>query len=134
MPDVTTSTFTPLILVFSLLLIGVAGYWVWTMPFAPSPCDPQTAYATLQTLSDKGIRKTGHGSSLTNLLWIYVGSMWHALPLKEKQSIDKIVSCAATTLDHQGQPMWQAAYYDETSGKLTALTSTRYGFRLKVPE
>ncbi|MCH7615501.1 MAG: hypothetical protein IH978_07175, partial [Nitrospinae bacterium] len=117
-----------------LVLIGAAGYWVWTTQYAPITCDSQAAHAELKTLGGKGIRNTGHGSSLTNLLWIYVGPKWHALPLKEKRSIDKIVTCAAQTIDDQGQPTWQAAYYDYKSGKMAALTSKRYGFRLKTQE
>ena len=38
----------------------------------------------LKTFSEKGIRNTGHGSSLTNLLWIYVDQKWYALSKKEK--------------------------------------------------
>ena len=124
----------PIYLVLALLILGVSGYWAWTTQFAPITCDPQAAHRELRNLSDKGIRNTGHGSSLTNLLWIYVGPKWHALPLEEKQAIDKIVSCAATTIDEQGQPTWQAAYYDYKSGKMSALTSKRYGFRLKADE
>jgi len=124
----------PLFAALSLLIIVVAGYIVWTTQLAPITCDPEVAQTKLKTLADKGIRNTGHGSSLTNLLWIYVGPKWHALPLKEKQFIDKIVSCAATTIDDQGQPTWQAAYYNYQSGKMAALTSKRYGFRLKTQE
>ncbi len=130
----STQTPTPFFVVLSMLLIAASGYWVWTTQFAPHACDPQAAHGQLQTLREKGIRNTGHGSSLTNLLWIYVGPKWHALPLEEKHSIDKIVSCAAQTIDAQGQPTWQAAYYDHKSGKLVALTSKRYGFRLKTSE
>ena len=124
----------PLYAVLSLLLIGASGYWVWTTQYAPITCNPKTSQAKLKTLTDQGIRNTGHGSSLTNLLWIYVGPKWHALPMAEKLSIDKVVSCAATTIDDQGQPTWQAAYYDYQSGKMAALTSKRYGFRLKADE
>ncbi len=134
MSDTPTQQPKPLFAVLSLLIIGVVGYWVWTIQLAPIPCDPQAAHAKLKTLAEKGIRNTGRGSSLTNLLWIYVGPKWHALSLKEKQSIDKIVNCAATTIDDQGRPTWQAAYYDYKSGKMAALTSQRYGFRLKTPE
>ena len=127
-------TSKPIFFVLSLVLFGASGYWVWTTQYAPITCDSQAAHAELKTLGGKGIRNTGHGSSLTNLLWIYVGPKWHALPLKEKRSIDKIVTCAAQTIDDQGQPTWQAAYYDYKSGKMAALTSKRYGFRLKTPE
>ena len=132
----TSSSVTskPIFFVLSLVLIGAAGYWIWITQYAPITCDSQAAHAELKTLGAKGIRNTGHGSSLTNLLWIYVGPKWHALPLKEKRSIDKIVNCAAQTIDEQGQPTWQAAYYDYKSGKMAALTSKRYGFRLKTPE
>lgn len=124
----------PLFAALTLLIIGIAGYWIWTTQFAAITCDPQRAHAKLKTLADKGIRNTGHGSSLTNLLWIYVGPKWHALPLEEKLSIDKVASCAATTIGDQGQPTWQAAYYDYQSGKMAGLTSKRYGFRLKAEE
>jgi len=134
MSDTPKQQSQPLFAVLSLVIIGMASYWVWTTQFAPIHCDPQAAQAKLKTLSDRGIRNTGHGSSLTNLLWIYVGPKWHALPLEEKQAIDKIVNCAATTIDDQGQPTWQAAYYDYKSGKMAALTSKRYGFRLKADE
>lgn len=134
MSDIPKQKSQPLFAALSLLIIGIAGYVVWTTQFAPIHCDPQAAQAKLEALSDKGIRNTGHGSSLTNLLWIYVGPKWHALSLEEKQAIDKIVNCAATTIDDQGQPTWQAAYYDYKSGKMAALTSKRYGFRLKADE
>ena len=124
----------PLHLVLSLVLLGTSGYWIWTTQLAPSHCNPEAAQAELKTLSGKGIRNTGHGSSLTNLLWIYVDPKWYALPMEEKISIDKVVSCAATRIDDQGQSTWQAAYYDYKSGKMAALTSKRYGFRLKTQE
>ena len=118
----------------SLLLVGLSGYGIWKIQFAAKPCDPQTAHAHLKTFSEKGIRNTGHGSSLTNLLWIYVDEKWYALPIEEKLSIDKVVSCAAMKTNDQGQLTWQAAYYDHKSGKIAALTSKRYGFRLKADE
>lgn len=134
MDNPSPSSSKPLFAVISLLVICAAGYWVWTTQLASTVCNPEAAQAQLKTLKHKGIRNTGHGSSLTNLLWIYVDPKWHALPIDEKQSIDKIVSCAATTIDDQGQPTWQAAYYDYQSGKMAALTSKRYGFRLKNKE
>ena len=115
-----------------LLLIGVLVYGIWKNQFSAKPCKPQAAHAQLKTFSEKGIRNTGHGSSLTNLLWIYVDQKWHALPMKEKLSLDKIVACAATRFNDQKQPTWQAAYYDHKSGTMVALTSRRYGFRLKA--
>ena len=124
----------PLHLLLILLLIGTLGYGVWKIQFAAKPCDPQAAHAQLKTLSGKGIRNTGHGSSLTNLLWIYVDQKWYALSKKEKLSMDRIVACAAMRIDDQGQPTWQAAYYDHKSGKIAALTSRRYGFRIKANE
>ena len=124
----------PLHLLLILLLIGTLGYGVWKIQFSARPCDPQAAHAQLKTLSGKGIRNTGHGSSLTNLLWIYVDQKWYALSKKEKLSMDKIVACAAMRIDEQGQPTWQAAYYDHKSGKISALTSRRYGFRIKANE
>ena len=134
MSDMSKQHSQPLYAVLSLLIISVVGDAVWTTQFAPITCDPEAAHAKLKTLTDKGIRNTGRGSSLTNLLWIYVGPKWHALPMEEKLSIDKVVSCAATTIDDQGQPTWQAAYYDYQSGKMAGLTSKRYGFRLKADE
>ena len=124
----------PLHLLLILLLIGTLGYGVWKIQFAAKPCDPQAAHAQLKTFSEKGIRNTGHGSSLTNLLWIYVDQKWYALSKKEKLSMDRIVACAAMRIDDQGQPTWQAAYYDHKSGKIAALTSRRYGFRIKANE
>ncbi len=97
-------------------------------------CDPQAAEATLATYADKGIRGTSHPPSLSNLLWVHVGPRWHALPLAEKQALDQVVRCAATTLNDQGHPTWQAAYYDNATGKIVALTSRQYGFRLKNHE
>lgn len=124
----------PLYAVLSLLILGVASYGVWKTQFSPIHCDPQEALAMVKTFSEKGIRNTGRGSSLTNLLWIYVGPKWYALPMEEKLVLDKVVSCAATTIDDQGQPTWQAAYYDYQSGKMAGLTSKRYGFRLQADE
>ena len=97
-------------------------------------CDPQAAEATLATYAEKGIHGTSHPPSLSNLLWVHVGPRWHALPLTEKKTLDQVVRCAATTLDDRGQPTWQAAYYDNTAGTIVALTSRRYGFRLKSSE
>ena len=82
----------------------------------------------------QGIRGTSRPPSLSNLLWVHVGPRWRALPLAEKQALDKVVRCAATMLDDQGRPAWQAAYYDNTTGKIVALTSREYGFRLKAAE
>lgn len=124
----------PLFLGLTILLIVGFGYWAWSTKFAPVTCDPKTSLAKLHALKDKGIRNTGQGSSLTNLLWIYVGPKWHAISMEEKRSIDKIVRCAAQTIDDQGKPNWQAAYYNFDSGKMAALTSLRYGFRLKADE
>jgi len=97
-------------------------------------CEPQAAEAALATYADQGIRGTSHPPSLSNLLWVHVGPRWHALPLAEKQALDKVVRCAATTLDDQGRAAWQAAYYDNTTGAVVALTSREYGFRLKEAE
>ena len=99
-----------------------------------SPCDPQGAEATLATYTEKGIRGTSHPPSLSNLLWVHVDPRWHALPLAEKHALDRVVRCAATTLDDQGRPTWQAAYYDKATGTVVALTSREYGFRLKEAE
>ena len=124
----------PFHLPLSLLLIGILVYGIWDIQFASKPCDPQAAHAQLKTFSEKGIRNTGHGSSLSNLLWIYVDQKWYALSKNEKLSVDKVVTCAAMRIDSQGQPTWQAAYYDHKSGKMAALTSKRYGFRIKIDE
>jgi len=94
-------------------------------------CEPQAAEAKLTTFNDQGIHGTSRPPSLSNLLWVHVGSRWHALPLAEKQALDKVVRCAATTLDDRGRATWQAAYYDNTTGAIVALTSREYGFRLK---
>jgi len=97
-------------------------------------CDPQAAEAALATYADQGIQGTSHPPSLSNLLWVHVGPAWHALPLAEKKTLDHVVRCAATTLDDRGQPTWQAAYYDNTTRRIVALTSRQYGFRLKQAE
>ena len=99
-----------------------------------SQCDPQAAEATLATSADQGIHGTSRPPSLSNLLWVHVGPRWHALPLAGKKRLDQVVRCAATTLDDQGHPTWQAAYYDTTAGTIVALTSRQYGFRLKDSE
>ncbi len=99
-----------------------------------SPCQPQEAEAALATYAEQGIHGTNRPPSMSNLLWVHVGPRWHALPLDEKKDLDKVVRCAATTLDDQGQPTWQAAYYDKSTGTIVALTSRQYGFRLKVSE
>ena len=112
-----------------LVLTAIVVYWS-RVP----QCEPQAAEATLAAYADQGIRGTSHPPSLSNLLWVHVGSRWHALPLAEKQALDKVVRCAATTLDDQGRPTWQAAYYDNTTGAIVALTSREYGFRLKNSE
>ena len=66
----------PFHLLLSLLLIGILVYGIWDIQFSSKPCDPQAAHAQLKTFSEKGIRNTGHGSSLSNLLWIYVDQKW----------------------------------------------------------
>lgn len=109
----------------SFLLLAAWVYWLET-----PPCNPQEAEAALATYADKGIHDTTHPPSMSNLLWVHVGPQWHALPLAEKRALDKVVRCAATTLDDEGQPTWQAAYYDNVTGKIVALTSRQYGFRL----
>lgn len=113
----------------SLVLLAIVVY-----RFESPQCDPQAAEAVLGTYAEKGIHGTSRPPSLSNLLWIHIGPRWHALPLAEKKTLDQVVRCAATTLDDRGQPTWQAAYYDNTTGKIVALTSRQYGFRLKNPE
>ncbi len=124
------SRILPIILVAtSLVLLAILVYR------SGSPqCDPQKAEATLTTYADQGIHGTSRPPSLSNLLWVHIGPRWHALPLAEKHALDKVVRCAATTLDDQGHPTWQAAYYDNTTGNIVALTSRQYGFRLKQAE
>ena len=99
-----------------------------------SQCDPQAAKATLAASAEQGIHGTSRPPSLSNLLWVHVGPRWHALPLAGKQALDRVVRCAATTLNDQGHPTWQAAYYDNATGTIVALTSREYGFRLKDSE
>lgn len=126
----TANKILPLILVAAgLVLTAIVIYWS-RVP----QCEPQAAEATLSTYADQGIRGTSRPPSLSNLLWVHVGSRWHALPLAEKQALDKVVRCAATTLDDRGRPTWQAAYYDNATGVIVALTSREYGFRLKGAE
>ncbi|MYH01789.1 MAG: hypothetical protein F4142_04260 [Nitrospira sp. SB0675_bin_23] len=123
----TANKILPLVLVAAgLVLTAIMVYWS-RIP----QCEPQAAEATLATYADQGIQGTSHPPSLSNLLWVHVGPRWHALPLAEKQSLDKVVRCAATTLDDRGRPAWQAAYYDNATGTIVALTSREYGFRLK---
>lgn len=123
----TANKILPLVLVAAgLVLTAIMVYW------SKFPqCEPQAAEATLATYADQGIQGTSHPPSLSNLLWVHVGPRWHALPLAEKQALDKVVRCAATTLDDRGRPAWQAAYYDNATGTIVALTSREYGFRLK---
>ncbi len=109
----------------SLVLVAIVIYWS-----GPLQCDPQQAEATLTTLADQGVQGTSHPPSLSNLLWVHVGPQWHALSLAEKKTLDRVVRCAATTPDEQGRPTWQAAYYDNATGTIVALTSRQYGFRL----
>ena len=124
------SRILPIILVAtSLVLLAILVY----RSGAPQ-CDPQKAEASLTTYADQGIHGTSRPPSLSNLLWVHIGPRWHALPLAEKHALDKVVRCAATTLDDQGHPTWQAAYYDNTTGNIVALTSRQYGFRLKQAE
>ncbi len=123
----TANKILPLVLVAAgLVLTAIMVYWS-KVP----QCEPQAAEATLATYADQGIQGTSHPPSLSNLLWVHVGPRWHALPLAEKQALDKVVRCAATTLDDRGRPAWQAAYYDNATGTIVALTSREYGFRLK---
>lgn len=126
----TTNRILPLGLVAAGLVLTAIVVYRSGVP----QCDPQAAEATLATYADQGIRGTSHPPSLSNLLWVHVGPRWHALPLAEKQALDKVVRCAATMLDDRGQPTWQAAYYDDTTGAIVALTSREYGFRLKGAE
>ena len=122
------------ILPLSLMAAGLALTAIVVYRSGVPQCEPQAAEATLATYADQGIRGTSRPPSLSNLLWVHVGPRWHALPLAEKHALDKVVRCAATTLDDQGQLTWQAAYYDTTTGAIVALTSREYGFRLKAAE
>ena len=122
-----------IVLGIAILLVGGVVYTFIASESAPEPCNPKAAEANLANLLNQGIRGVGRPPSLSNLLWVHVGPEWHALPKKERASLDRVVRCAATTIDDQGQPTWQAAYYDHETGKLVALTSRRYGFRLKNP-
>ena len=122
-----------IVLGIAILLVGGVVYTFIASESASEPCNPKAAEANLANLLNQGIRGVGRPPSLSNLLWVHVGPEWHALPKKERASLDRIVRCAATTIDDQGQPTWQAAYYDQETGKLVALTSRQYGFRLKNP-
>jgi hypothetical protein len=122
-----------IVLGITILLVGGVAYTLIALEPFTKPCDPKAAEAKLANLSNQGILGVGRPPSLSNLLWVHVGPEWHALPKKERASLDRIVRCAATTIDDQGQPTWQAAYYDHETGKLVALTSRQYGFRLKNP-
>ncbi len=125
-----TKRLLPLILVATgLVLAAIVIYQTGS-----SQCDPQAAETALATYAEKGIQGTSRPPSLSNLLWVHVGPRWHALPLSEKHTLDRVVRCAATMTDAQGRPAWQAAYYDTTTGTIVALTSREYGFRLKEAE
>lgn len=129
-PIRTSKRLLPLsVVAVSLLLLAIVIY-----RSGSSQCDPRAAEAALATFADQGIQGTSHPPSLSNLLWVHVGPRWHALPLAEKKTLDQVVRCAATTLDDRGQPTWQAAYYDNATGTIVALTSRQYGFRLKGAE
>ena len=120
----------PLILVaVGLVLLSIVVYQTGS-----PQCDPRAAEAALTASAKKGVSGTSHPPSMSNLLWVHVGPRWHALPLDEKHTLDRVVRCAATTLDDRGHPTWQAAYYDNTTGAIVALTSREYGFRLKRAE
>ena len=122
------------ILPLSLVAVGLVLTAIVVYQTGSPQCDPQKAEAALATYAEKGIRGTSHPPSLSTLLWVHIGPRWHALPLDEKQALDRVVRCAATRLDDQGHPTWQAAYYDDTTGAIVALTSREYGFRLKTSE
>ena len=115
----------------ALGLAILAGTAWWYLAGRGIDCVPSAAETLLSTYRDRGIEQVHHPPSLSNLLWITVGPEWHELSKQDKDTIDKIVRCAATVIDDLGQPTWQAAYYDTQSGKLVALTSKQYGFRLK---
>lgn len=121
-------------IVFGFLVLGVLLWSIWEFIYSQSTCDPQSAEIRLKTLSDKGIQSVQHPPSQSNLLWIHVGPAWHALPHEEKTMIDRVIRCAAQTFDAQNRPTWQAAYYDQTTRKLVALTSRKWGFRIKDQE
>lgn len=130
-PQRLTPTRTLFALSFAFLLSCI-GWW-WYFGNHEVSCDPKAAELHLSTYRNHGIERVHHPPSLSNLLWITVGPEWHALAKKDKDEVDKIVRCAATTIDELGEPTWQAAYYDGGSGKLVALTSKKYGFRLEPP-
>jgi len=113
----------------SLLVIAILTYQLGS-----PQCDPQEAETKLASYTQQGIHGTNHPPSMSNLLWVHVGPRWHALPLAEKKTLDHVVRCAATTIDDRGHSTWQAAYYDTMTGRIVALTSREYGFRLKNSE
>ena len=112
-----------------LILSAMLGWWIFES--IPSTCEPKVAESALSQYRDQGIQQIQHPPSLSNLLWVMVGPEWHGLSQGEKDTIDRLVRCAATTTDQLGEPTWQAAYYDSNTGKLVALTSRKYGFRLE---
>ena len=122
------------ILPLSLVVVGLVLTAIVVYQSGVPQCDPHAAEAELAAFADQGIQGTSRPPSLSNLLWVHVGPRWHALPLTEKHALDRVVRCAATTTDAQGRPVWQAAYYDTTTGTIVALTSREYGFRLKEAE
>lgn len=122
-----------LTITFSFFLLGFLVYMVgpWNHEWT---CDPKAAKARLLTHTDQGILDVQHPPSQSNLLWVQVGPAWHALSEDEKRSLDRLVRCAAQTIDEHGQPTWQAAYYDQDTKRLAALSSRKWGFRLKDEE
>ena len=119
-------------LTFTMMILLVGGsYLYWE---SSTPCHPNEAENQLAALKSQGIHSVYHPPSLSNLLWIHVGPQWHALSENEKRSLDRLVRCAARTIDEQGKPTWQAVYYDQATGKMVALTSRKWGFRLKEQE
>ena len=125
---------SPRFLPISLAVASLFLVALWVSLSGSPACDPEAAEAQLANSVAKGIHGTDHPPSMSKLLWVHVGPRWHTLPLAEKKALDKVVRCAATTIDDKGQPTWQAAYYDKTTGTLVALTSRQYGFRLKNSE
>lgn len=123
------------ILTFGLATFLLAGLgWGLYSFLSPAVCDPKTAETQLAAMTEKGIQRVSHPPSQSNLLWVHVTPTWKALSEDDKRSLDRLVRCAARTIDEQGHPTWQAAYYDAESGTLVALSSRKWGFRLKEQE
>lgn len=120
-----------------LLAVAALGLWVFVLDRSPTPrgdvsfCEGREHESLLEAIKQKGVQRIQPSPSLSNTLWVFVGPTWRELPLRDKEALDEKVRCLALSTNEEGEPTWRAAYYDDTSGNLVALSSRQYGFRLK---